>query len=141
MNSPDERFDRLEEFLVDNEGDEKVEVTRQLRLQGVDAIQFFNRVKKTVQDGYCSQLRAIAHQQQNRQANWPAFLEHLRTMPRSAMLEVFRQLKNGAFGEEYREAALARCRKKDEAALSDDELRTWLEDVGEIWGEPPHGYQ
>ena len=52
------------------------------------------------------------------------------------MLSFFEKLRSGAYGSHYQEAAVARCRNKDATELSGEELRSWLEDIGDTLGEP-----
>ena len=66
----------------------------------------------------------------------PDFLTNIATMPRDTMLACFEQIRSGVFGDAYRSIALARCRNKEAAELTDEELRSWLADIGDIFGEP-----
>jgi hypothetical protein len=137
MNTPDKRLVKLENLLASNEEQPKTETIAELRSVGIDTAQFFSRIKKLVQVGYTDQLRAAAQQQQEKERALPHFLDQLAAMSREAMLAVFAQLQGGAFGTQYQEAALARCRNKDTSLLSDEELRSWLEDIGDILGSSP----
>lgn len=134
MSQNAKRLDDLENFLISNEEQSKSETAAELRSQGVDTERFFNKIHAIVQAGYCQQLRVIAQREQAALKAQPPFLENLATMTREAMLAIFSQLRDGAFGSDYQEAALARCRNKDASSLSDGELRSWLEDVGDIFG-------
>lgn len=125
----------LEVFLIDDSLS-KNEAVREIRLHGVDVEALFDRVRRIVQEGYSAQLRQAAEQEQASRATTPGFLTLLATMSRDAMIAVFGQVKNGEFGPEYRTAALARCRNKDVSELTDEELRSWLEDIGDVLGEP-----
>lgn len=136
MNEKEQRLDELEAFLIDNEGQAKDDAIADLRLQGVDTTAFFSRVKRVVQQGYASQLRHAAEREQRARSAMPEFLKNLETMSREAMLLVFEHIRQGNYGIGYRDAALARCRNKSTSELSDDELRSWLEDVGDVLGEP-----
>lgn len=128
-------IDDLEAFLIDDSLSKK-DVTKELRLQGVDTEAFFDRVKRIVREGYSAQLRLAAEQEQSSRSTAPGFLAQLATMSREAMLAMFERVANGEFGAEYRSAALARCRNKDASGLTDEELRSWLEDIGDVLGEP-----
>jgi hypothetical protein len=130
------RLDELEAMLVENEHQSKAEALAELKAHAVNAEQFLGRVKRAVQDGYTRQLRQLAERQQAAQSATPAFLAGISAMSRATMLDVFEKIRVGGFGEEYREAALARCRNKDASELTDEELRTWLEDVGSMIGDP-----
>ena len=125
----------LEAFLTDDSLLEK-DAAKELRLQGIDTEALFDRVQRIVREGYSTQLRLAAEQEKVSRASAPSFLAQLATMSRDAMLAVFERVANGDFGPEYRTAALARCRSKDATGLTDDELRSWLEDIGDVLGEP-----
>jgi hypothetical protein len=129
------KIDDLEAFLIDDSLSKK-DAIRELRLQGVGIDALLDRVKRVVREGYSSQLRQAAQQDSSFRTAAPGFLAHLATMSRDVMLGIFERVANGEFGTEYRTAALARCRNKDARTLGDDELRSWLEDIGEVLGEP-----
>ena len=125
----------LEAFLIDDSLSKK-DAVKELRLQGVDTEALFDRVQRVVREGYSAQLRQAAEQEQASRATTPGFLAQLATMSRVAMVAVFGRVANGEFGPEYRTAALARCRNKDASELTDEELRSWLEDISDVLGEP-----
>jgi hypothetical protein len=134
MKNNDRRLEDLEDLLAANEEQSKAETVTELRSQGIDTTEFFSRIKKIVQTGYSAQLRASAQREQNTMRVRPDFLREIAAMSREAMLAVFSQLQTGTHGPQYQEAALARCRNKDASQLSDEELRSWLEDIGDILG-------
>jgi len=136
MNDERLNLNRLEAFLADMEGESKAEDLADLKKLGLDIDTFLARVEATVQQSYSQQLRALADSQRRQDRSVPAFLEGLATMSRQAMLNCFKSLRNGKYGDRYRRLALARCRNKDASELTDDELRSWLQDVGQVLGEP-----
>lgn len=125
----------LEAFLTDDSLSKK-DAVKELRMQRVDTEALFDRVQRIVREGYSTQLRLAAEQEQASRESAPGFLAQLATMSRDAMLAVFEKVANGEFGSEYQTAALARCRNKDASGLTDEELRSWLEDIGDVLGEP-----
>lgn len=125
----------LEEFLIDDSLS-KNDAVKELRMQGVDTEALFDRVQRIVREGNSTQLRLAAEQEQASRASAPGYLAQLATMSRDAMLAMFERVANGEFGPEYQTAALARCRNKDASGLADEELRSWLEDIGDVLGEP-----
>ncbi len=135
MNQEKPNIDDLEAFLIDNTLS-KTDAVKELRSQGVNTEALFSRVKRIVQDGYSAQLRLAAEHERSSRASTPGFLVQLATMSREAMLAVFERVASGEFGVQYSEVALARCRNKDASGLTDEELRSWLEDIGEVLGEP-----
>ena len=128
-------LDELEAFLLDDSLSKK-DAVKELRMQGVNTEALFDRVQRIVQEGYSAQLRRAAEQEQASRTSAPGFLGQLTTMSRDAMLAVFERVANGDFGTKYSTAALARCRNKDASGLTDEELRSWLEDIGDVLGEP-----
>jgi hypothetical protein len=135
MKQENPNLDNLEAFLIDDSLSKK-DAVKELRLQGVNTEALFDRVQRIVRDGYSTQLRLAAEQEQASRASAPGFLANLPTMSRDAMRAVFERVASGDFGPEYRTAALARCRNKDASGLTDEELRSWLEDISDMLGEP-----
>ncbi|NQV29064.1 MAG: hypothetical protein HQ518_32320 [Rhodopirellula sp.] len=125
----------FEDFLADTDDESKEDAVAGLQANKVNVRQFFSRVQQTVQEGYRQRLQELAASQQKAESG-PGFLTDLAQMSRDAMLACFDRVRRGEFGAEYKEAALARCRNKDVSELTDEDLRSWLEDVGEILGEP-----
>lgn len=136
MNEERRKLNGLEAFLANCEGESHADDLVDLRKMGVDVDAFMKRVDATVQAGYAEQLRLLATSEREQSSVVPGFLVNLQAMTRAAMLESFERLRRGDLGERYRGLALARCRNKDVSELSDDELRSWLEDVGQVLGEP-----
>lgn len=136
MNEERGKLNGLEAFLANSDGESQADDLADLRKMGVNVDAFMKRVDATVQAGYAEQLRQFAASQREHLSSTPGFLANLKTMTRAAMLEAFEGLRRGDLGERYRGLALARCRNKDVSELSDDELRSWLEDVGQLLGEP-----
>lgn len=135
MMSPREpNMDDLEDFLI-GEQLPKVDAIKILRSAGVDTTAFFNAMEKAVQAGYSAQLQKIAESERAVRTSRATFRTELASMSRDAMIARFNEVSEGRFGMVYRDAALARCRNKKPAEFTDEELRTWLEDIGEIVGE------
>lgn len=130
------KFNGLEAFLANCEGESHADDLADLKKMGVNVDAFMKRVEATVQAGYAEQLRLLAAGQREQSSSAPDFLATLQTMTRAAMLDAFEGLRRGDLGERYRGLAMAHCRNKDVSELSDEELRSWLEDVGQVLGEP-----
>lgn len=135
MKREESKLDDLEAFLI-SDSPPKKDVVKELRLQGANPQSLFDRVTRVVREGYSAQLKRLAEQEQSSRAPLSGLLAQLATMPRDAMLRIFERVSSGEYGTEYRAAALARCRNKDASDLTDEELRSWLEDIGEVLGEP-----
>lgn len=125
----------LDAFMTD-EALSKVDAIKSLKSAGVDTNSFFDKIDQIVQKGYTDQLRKVAEHERSSESVRPSFLVDLAQMPRQKMLAIFADVSSGRFGTQYRESALARCRNKNANDLTDEELRSWLEDIGEILGEP-----
>lgn len=136
MNEERRKLNGLEAFLANADGEAQADDLVDLRKMGVDVDAFMKRVDATVQAGYAEQLRLLAASEREQSSAVPGFLANLHAMTRAAMLESFERLRRGELGERYRGLALARCRNKDVSEVTDDELRSWLEDVGQVLGEP-----
>ncbi|GJM25763.1 MAG: hypothetical protein DHS20C16_21780 [Phycisphaerae bacterium] len=134
MNEPNKRLDALESFLSENESESKADSRSELRRQGVEVDEFLDRVRKIVQEGYQERLREAAAT--DAEPRLPGFLQNVKTMSRDAMLDIFQRLQIGEFGSEYQQLALARCRNKDAQDTTDEELRSWLDDIGDVVGDP-----
>ena len=135
MNNHDRRLEKLEEFLIGTEGESHQDTVRELRALGIDTDSFFKQVHATVEKSYMKQLRILANQQKKKNTT-PDFLSNITSMNRNEMIRCFEQIRAGERGARYQKAAVARCRNKDASELSDEELRSWLEDIGSTLGEP-----
>lgn len=127
-------LDDLDLFLAGSSDESVEDVNKSLRSEGVNLPEFMKQIHATVQDAYSNQLRAMAETERASQS--VTILERLKEMSRDAMLAFFDELRSGAFGSNYRELAVARCRDKDATELSDEELRSWLEDISVTLGPP-----
>jgi hypothetical protein len=134
MTNKEPNFDDLDDFMTEEILD-KVDAIKFLKAFGVDTNSFFEAVDKTVQRGHSHQLRQLAEEEKAASSQGSKFLIQLAGMSRQAMLGMFERVSQGKFGKEYQELALVRCRNKKPTDFSDEELRTWLEDICEILGE------
>ena len=133
MNNRD-RLSDLEEILAEIEGQSTDEITADLRKAGIDTDAFLMRANKVMQEQYRKHLHEVAEEVQHIARVVPSLFADVDSMDREELLMSFATLQNGSMGESYKEAALARCRNKDTAELSDDDLRSWLQDIAEISG-------
>jgi hypothetical protein len=133
MNNRD-RLSDLEDILAEVQHQSAEEIASDLKKAGIDTDRFLARANNAMQTQYRSHLRKLADAERDREVVTPAFFAHLPTMDREEMLLSFASLRDGTMGINYKEAALARCREKDATQLSDEELRSWLNDIAEING-------
>ena len=134
MKPTDKRLQKLEEFFADTDNEPVADLLKELRAQGIDTERFSRRVNDTVEAAYSAGLRALAANEQQPSSS-PSFITAAASKTREAMLALFEQLREGTFGAQYQQAALARCRSKAAQELTDEELRSWLEDIGDTLGE------
>lgn len=136
MSDEAKRLTDLEDFLFGSSEQPIEEIVSDLRKAGIDTDRAAARLEKMVQEKYREQLQKLAEAEQDIQTTPPPFLADVSTMPRELMLASFEKLRDGEMGTSYQELALARCRNKDAAQLSDEELRSWLSDIADINGDP-----
>ena len=122
----------LERFLYNTDDQTHDERVSELEQAGIDMAQFFANVERTVEEQYRIQLNKLAETELSARKRETKRLPGLETMSRELMLVSFASFREGKLGQDYKEAALARCREKDAAELSDEELRSWLSDIAEI---------
>jgi hypothetical protein len=133
MNNRD-RLSDLEDILAEIEGQSSEEMAADLRKAGIDTDAFLKRANKVMQEQYRKHLHELAEKEQQIAHVVPSFFADVSKMNREELMMSFATLQNGSLGETYKQAALARCRNKDTAELSDDDLRSWLQDIAEISG-------
>ena len=126
----------LEKFLFDTADQPKDEAINELSDNGINTDAFLADIQNVVQGSYMSQLKKIASMQQADSVKPASFLSDLATLGKSAMLDLFSDFQSGSFGDQYKQAAVARCRNKNPSELSETELRSWLADIGETLGDP-----
>lgn len=126
----------LEKLLFDTVDQPKDEAIKELGARGIDTAGFLADIQNVVQGSYMSQLKRLAEMQQADSVKPAGFLSDLATLSKSAMLDLFSNFQSGSFGDQYKQAAVARCRNKNPSELSETELRSWLADIGETLGDP-----
>jgi hypothetical protein len=122
-------MERLDLFLADTEGQSKEAVADELKAQGTDVTAFLGDVNALVRKGYQGSLKEIAANERE------AVVRSRKTRfaglagTKEQMLLLVARLQRGDFGINLRERAVARCRNQDPATLSEEDLRSWLEDI------------
>lgn len=130
------RVHPLESFLFDNIDQTKNEAISELNTHGIDSSTFLAEVNEIVQASYMNQLKVLAEAEKASSTKQADFLSDIADWGREALLRLFAQLRSGNFGDNYQQAAIARCRNKNPSELSETELRSWLVDIGETLGDP-----
>lgn len=130
-----EDLQKLEAFLLETESQTREEALEELASHGVDVHRLEERVSAIVRQGYAAALKKLAAEQQQETVSRPSWFSDLPRMSREAMLALFERINGGEFGEECRSLAMQRCRNRSTSDLTDEEIRSWLEDVGDLLGE------
>jgi hypothetical protein len=116
----------LDKVLFDDAGETPAEVRQRLEAEGVDVKGLVARVKAAAGEAYRQRLAAEAKQLQveaNRSKG--KVFGNLVGLGREKWLELIRAAANGRYGP----VATARCRNQKPEELSDEDLRTLLEDI------------
>jgi hypothetical protein len=123
-------LENLDLFLADTEGQTTEEIAKQLKDQGVDVEEFLSKVKSVVRKGYQGQVRAAAagERQATIQRARGRFGD-LATKTKEELLSLITAIQAGAFGATLRTTAVARFRNRNNTSLSEEDLRSWLEDL------------
>jgi hypothetical protein len=120
----------LEAVLADDSRLSTDDVRKELAEQGVNADAFLARFETVVRKGYQQQLKKIAEEEKLKAgARAKNLFGDLVGKTRQELERIFENVRQGAFGEQLKNAALARCRNQIGGQVSDTELRSWLEDI------------
>ena|ERR1041385_4730801 len=119
----------LETFLADTAGQTKEEIVAELKAEGVNIDQFLQDVETIVRKGYQGELKSIAAEERDARNSPDSLFGDIASKTTMEVQELFAKIKNGVFGEDLRQAALARCRNQVDDKVSEAELRSWLEDI------------
>src|SRR5262249_40706229 len=125
----DETFHGLEAFLLDDSDMTVEELRSDLTNFGINVDAFLTNFSKIVSKGYRSQLRMAAESAAQALRNKASdVFGDLNKKTFAELDALFRQIREGAFGDRLQNAVLARCRN-DKGNVSETELRSWLEDI------------
>jgi hypothetical protein len=123
-------LENLDLFLADTEGQTTEEIAKELKDQGVDVEEFLSKVKSVVRKGYQGQVRAAAATERQ------AAIQRVRgrfgdlaTKTKEELLSLITAIQAGAFGATLSTTAVARFRNRNNTSLSEEDLRSWLEDL------------
>ena len=123
-------LENLDLFLADTEGQTAEEVAKDLKEEGVDVEKFLNKIKGVVRKGYQDQLRAVvAAERQAALRHKHSRFGDLATKTKQELLSIIAEVRAGVFGTALSQAAVARFRNRNSTSLSEEDLRSWLEDL------------
>lgn len=125
-------LEKFEQALASHDNETKEQTITNLRAKGINTDALIAKVRATVQKGYSTKLKEIAEREKAQASQKPNRFENLATLTREAMLQLVEQLRSGAMGAGFQQAVVARCRNKQPTELTEEELRSWLEDLGEL---------
>jgi hypothetical protein len=116
----------LDKVLFDDVGETPAEVRQRLEKEGVDVEALVVRIKAKAGAAYRELLAEEAKEKQSRTAKSKGHIfGNLIGVGRNKLLEMIDAAATGQFGPEV----MARCRNQDPEKLSEDDLRTLLEDI------------
>ena len=116
----------LDKVLFDDVGETPAEVRQRLEKEGVDVKALVTRIKTAAGAAYREVLAEEAKEAGLRGAKSKGHIfGSLVGLGRDRLLELIRAAASGQFGPEV----MARCRNQDAERLSEDDLRTLLEDI------------
>ena len=122
----------LDKVLFDDVGETPAQVRERLEKEGVDVKALVARVKSAAGAAYREVLAEEAKETQSRAAKSKGrIFGNLVGLGRDKLLEMIDAAARGQFGPEV----MARCRNQDPQKLSEDDLRSLLEDIESTIGE------
>lgn len=131
MNSNDSnQHEALVEFLCRTEHQTKQDALAELASNGVKLDEFRSKVATIVRKGYQRQVRQAAESASIiAQSAKSSLFGDLAGKSMAELLAIRDQLTHGVFGARLQQAAVARCRNHQGEEVSEQELRSWLEDI------------
>ncbi len=116
----------LDKVLLDDAGETPAEIRQRLEAEGVDVKGLVARVKAAAGEAYRQRLAAEARQLQveARKSKGKVF-GNLVGLGREKLIELIQAAATGEYGP----IATARCRNQKPEELSDEDIRTLLEDI------------
>lgn len=116
----------LDKVLFDDAGETPAEVRQRLEAEGVDVKGLVARVKAAAAEAYRERLVAEARQAQVEASKTKGkIFGNVVGLGRQKLLELIQAAASGGYGP----VATARCRNQKPDQLSDEDLRTLLEDI------------
>jgi hypothetical protein len=131
QDDPVQTIKRLEASLIDTFGESPAEIRKELESGGVDVTSFMTRLRGVVRKGYQHQMR-LKNQETCEKANSTlgSIFGDLSALGGEQLRSLIAQVLNGGFGSLAQSAA--RCRNYQGDQLSDEDIRSWLQDVEKL---------
>jgi len=118
----------LEKALLEDSNLTEPQLRQKLSEEGVDVDRFLKRFDATFRKGIQAKAKHEAVEAKTRASAARGSLFGRIVETRENLLALVREATAGRFGAEV----MARCRNKDTNAMSDNELRSWLEDIEKL---------
>lgn len=118
--------ENLREAIVDNSHLSGAELRKKLANEGVDVDRFLTRTNEAFRKGLQEKVRQqVAQAKLSASVRKGTVFGDLADKGRAALLALHEAATAGKYGAE----TLARCRNKNAEEMTDEELRSWLEDI------------
>jgi hypothetical protein len=128
---PIQTVKRLEDSLTDTSGESPADLRQELESGGVDVNRFLARLKGVVRKGYQHQMRLRNQAVTDRATSAVGSLfGDLSSLSGAQLRDLIGRVLGGGYGLSAQSAA--RCRNYNGAELSDDEVRSWLQDIEKL---------
>jgi hypothetical protein len=122
---------RLEDSLIETSGESTADLRKELEATGVDVNRFLTRLRGVVRKGYQHQMR-LQSEATTARANSAvgSIFGDLTSLAGAQLRELMAKVLGGGYGSVVQSAA--RCRNYEGNELTDDELRSWLQDIEKL---------
>lgn len=116
----------LDKILLDDAGETPAQVRQRLEAEGIDVKGLIARIKSAAGAAYREALTEQAKEAQSQTAkSRGSIFGNLAGLGRGKLFELIKAAAAGQYGPEV----MARCRNQNPENLSDEDLRTLLEDI------------
>lgn len=122
-------WERLTQFLSDDDGLSKEQIRAELEEEGVDVDSFLKRIQGTIRKAEQDHQRTTANaERQQVEAAASDLSRKISAFSIEQIRKIVSQAENGKFGPTGQEFAIA-CRNKQDGESTEEELRALAEDV------------
>jgi len=119
----------LEQTLLDDTGMSVTDLRQELEVQGGDATGFLTKLRQVTRTAFQQSVLISALESNELVRVKAGIFGNLKLMSREELFIIKEKIIEGVFGSELQGFAAARCRNHNNGKFSDEELRSWLEDV------------
>jgi hypothetical protein len=120
----------LDALLTDDAEMSVEELTQDLESQGVNVNAYLAKFKVAVRKGYQQRIRSAAEKaNKTAEAVKGSLFGDLLQKNKDELLAIREQIIRGDFGATLQKTCVARCRNAQGTEVSEEELRSWLEDI------------